>query len=379
MEYQSEAQVRALDARCRDAASPASRRAVRELRAMAPATQTLCAAKYALSDCENLVRCALDGGVSVESRFKGMPLLCIASRSGALRTQRTLLAGGADANARSYLGNTALMEAIIEKHYECARALIDVSDLAITSLDGQNALHVCINTGNEECFDLLLPRVSDVDVRLVQGVDEHGSPRPIFGETALMMACARGQHSMAKALLVRGASRMATNSGGWTPAICAVVKGHLSCLVLVLGKKGNYKLRPEQVNAADNLGAKALHYAAAGGHTKCCGVLIDAGARLDATPSGDINITPLILAQRKHPGNADLLRMLSGHGASAQASGTGCERCGATDVPLKSCTGCWSARFCSLACAQAHWPTHKTECQRKAAEREAGVQTRIVP
>ena len=42
-----------------------------------------------------------------------------------------LLDAGANANAQSWLGNTPLMNAMIEKHVECVRALLPASDLKI--------------------------------------------------------------------------------------------------------------------------------------------------------------------------------------------------------------------------------------------------------
>ena len=60
MDQQSEAENRALDARCRLPSSPASRTAVVKLRALAPPSQTLCIVGYALCDLPHLVRCAIE-------------------------------------------------------------------------------------------------------------------------------------------------------------------------------------------------------------------------------------------------------------------------------------------------------------------------------
>jgi len=177
MQYQSEAQDRALDAQCGDLASPASCRAIRELRAMSAENQNSCANDYAMSNCNNLLRCALAAGVSARSYSQGTSLLCIAAQHGFHRPLLTLLAAGADVNARSDVcGITALMESILSKRPECCRTLVDVSDLSLTNRLGRNALHVCVTTASQECFELLLPRVVDVDERTVPGVDWHGVP-----------------------------------------------------------------------------------------------------------------------------------------------------------------------------------------------------------
>jgi len=293
---------------------------------------------------------------------------------------RTLLDAGADPNMRDAVGNTALMESVIHKSTECCRILVDISDLSLTNRQGTNALHVSVNTGSQECFDLLLPRVSDVDARTVPGVGAHGAPLSSApGATALIMACGRGQHDMVKALLKRGASRTAKDSKGCSAAFYAAQCGHLSCLNLILGKEGNYKLSVEQVNAANIDGATALHFAAFLGHGKCVGLLVAAGARLDVTtPNGD---TPLMLARHRHATDSALLDVLAGRGPP-RLPGVGCDHCGATSGPdgrsVKICNGCHSARFCGDACLDAAWPTHKVECRRMAAEQKASVEPRDV-
>jgi len=60
MDRLSEAETRALDARCRLPTSPASRTAVVKLRVLAPASQAWCIVCYAQCDLPHLVRCALE-------------------------------------------------------------------------------------------------------------------------------------------------------------------------------------------------------------------------------------------------------------------------------------------------------------------------------
>ena len=228
---------------------------------------------------------------------------------------------------------------------------------------------------------MLLPLMSDVDVRTLQGTDERGEPEPFFHATALHLACQRGQQPMCKALLNRGASRMARDSLQRIPVHHAAYSGHLSCVLLLVGRPGKVLMTPDEVNAgADVKGTTALHLAALGGFDKVCGVLIQAGARLDAKlMSGH---TPLMLAQKKHPTNAALLALLSGAGP-AHLPGTVCDHCGKTaeqaTVPfLKSCGACYGMRYCGAACSAAAWPGHKAACKARVAEREEKSKPRVV-
>jgi ankyrin repeat protein len=288
-----------------------------------------------------------------------------------------LLARGANANVQEALGTTPLMSAIMFKHTRCAELLLPHSDLSLTCKQGRNAFHVCVNGASEECFKLLLPRVADVDVRTMAGVDADGET-VIASKTALHIACHRGQNKMAKELLKRGASRTARDSEQRTALHICARNGELSCLVAVLGHPGDYKMTPADVNAVDELGGTPLHYAAGEGNIQCCGALIGGGALLDVhSNNGE---TPLMVAQCEHPSNEELHALLAGEGP-ALAPGTVCDYCGRPEEAsrhLKNCDGCRAARYCGVACQTAAWPAHKEECRRRKAQRERRTGVTIV-
>jgi len=223
-----------------------------------------------------------------------------------------------------------------------------------------------------DCFELLLPHVDDVDVRTVQGIQADGSPYPLAHLTPLFLSCSFGQHDMAKALLRRGASRTARDSLHKTALHHAAQQGHASCVALLLGKPGRYKLTLDEVNAADSRGWTPLHAAAYYGHENVCGSLIAAGARLDVVDTRDR--TPLMFAQQKHPAKTAMLDLLAGRGPD-HPPGTICDGCGRpeAEVQLHPCSGCWAARYCSSACNATAWPAHKAECKRMQAAREARI------
>jgi hypothetical protein len=240
--------------------------------------------------------------------------------------------------------------------------------LSITNAQGRTAVHECAAAGDIECFELLLPLMSDVDVRTVPGIQPNGQPVPVFNVTPLLLACSFGHQAIAKALLRRGASRTARDSDLCTPLHEACREGHLFLAALLVGRPGRYKLTPDEMNATDVNGGTPLHYAAEFGQIQCCGMLIAAGARLDVRSAG--GSTPLMRAQHFHPANAELHALLAG-GGPAQAPGTLCDHCGEpeAETKLKSCIDCLVARYCGTACANAAWRSHKSECRRITAAR----------
>ena len=401
--------MRALEPKCASPHSSSSKRTVVQLNEQTVAYREDFlgfAVHWGLS---NLVRCALEAKISantcsksalkrpvlVEAAFdgharileqlleagadhslmssNGFTALNLAAQDGRLECIQLLLAAGADANMPESVGGaTSLLTAICHRHTDCARALLPVSDLLRTNRQGFNASHFSVLTANEECFEMLLPLMSDVDVRTVQGVDKRGQAMPFFNETPLHLACTRGQQQMAKALLKRGADRMARDSLQRTSCHYAAFNGHLSCLTLLIGQPGRRKMTPAEVDAVDVNGCTALHLSAEKGHTKIAGVLLEAGARLDSKTSD--GATPLMYAQQRHPTNAALLALLSGAGP-ANPPGTVCDHCGKTAAQasvnsLKGCSECHAVRYCGAACSAAAWKGHKKASRARVKERE---------
>ena len=228
---------------------------------------------------------------------------------------------------------------------------------------------------SEACFELLLPLMEDVDVRTVQGTDSHGSLAPYFNHSPLHTACMKGQMAMAKALLKRGADRMALDNAQCSPLHCAAMAGALSCVILLVGRPEKPLLTPDEVNARGEGGCTALHYAASFGNEKVCGVLLAVGARLDAKSVSGEN--PLMVAQHFHPGNAALIALLSGNGP-ANLPGTVCDHCGKpAGRRMLACAVCQLVRYCDSACQVAAWPGHKKESEAEKAERERRTGVRV--
>ena len=416
--FEDEAGMRALEPKCASPTSSTSKRTVAQLSKLTLECKEIYLNNAVCLGLSNIVRCALEAKISANTHVGGevkRPVLTaaafdgytrilkllldaganhsladddgdtalvLAASEGHLDCVRLLLAAGADANKTDSLGASPLMNAIMSRRRECVRALLPASNLLATNRMGRSALHVCATTANGEAFELLLPLVSDVDHRSSSpGVDGYGRTISVVNSTTLHFACERGQQQMARALLKRGANRMARDSLQRTPLHDASLEGHLSCCVLLVGQPGRRKMSPAEVDAADVNGFTALHLSASQGSEKICGFLLEAGARLDAETSD--GHTPLMIAQQFHPTNAGLLALLSGQGPAA-LPGTVCDHCGKTAAQasvnnLKACSQCHAVRYCGAACSAAAWAGHKKACRARAKEREEAAKPTIIP
>ena len=332
------------------------------------ATPLMCAAFQGHRD---VVKLLLSAGASPRTRSNecGNEPLHQAARGGDSAIIHLLLKAGADANAPGVHNDTALVVAIAQKRYLAVCELLPVTDLGVVNREGRKALHMCVSHGTVEVLDLLLPYVTDLDVGSVDGILPNGSPQAVLNYTALQIGCAFGQHAMVKKLVRLGASRTALNSLNETALMHAAVQGYLSCAAILLGQPAAFRMTPAEVNLASTTGWTALHDAARYGQPRVCGLLMQAGARLDA--SSTKGSTPLMVAQKEHPANAPLLELLSGN-APLPLPGTFCEHCSTVpDSALLHCGGCLSVRYCCLRCATADWPRHAAYCKLRREERES--------
>ena len=322
-----------------------------------------------------------DGAVLDDAANDGQgTLLALAVQTQHLDAVTKLLELGALANICDLLGNTPLISAVMEDNEPIARVLLPHTDLRVFNNSGLNAFH--LSARGRSCFKLLLPHFLDnVDVRSgqvrsVPGVDNNPNVGSPHNCTALMFACFGGHHRIVRELLANGALRNAVESDQRTPLMRSAFNGHLACLIMVLGRPGDYKLSAAEVNARTANGATALYWAAYKGHRTCCAVLVAAGADLNATCQGR---TPLDLAQESHADDAQLIALQEGGGAAAGVPPPQlCDGCGipSSQAPggkLRACSACQSVAFCSTACLAQAWPGHRAACQRiKAANKEAG-------
>jgi 26S proteasome non-ATPase regulatory subunit 10 len=150
-------------------------------------------------------------------------LMMSSSRDDATPTVSFLLARGADPNAITANGQTALHFAASKSHLAVARMLV-AKGASARKRDrrGQLALHRAAAVGSVPVMRLLLEERSPVDARDVDGL------------TALHHALAEGRGDAAVVLLRAGADSAVRDRVGELPIDCADAKVCCCCLSLLL-------------------------------------------------------------------------------------------------------------------------------------------------
>ena len=153
------------------------------------------------------------------------PGLIEAARNGDLRTVRALVASGANVNARSPMGFSALSGAAGKGHTEVVKFLLENGVNVNEKLRfGTNALDQASFWGHVSTVELLLAKGADVNIRK----DESN------GYTPLLSAVDNGHISIAKILLERGAQVNARDSRGSTALHSAALQKNDALIQLLL-------------------------------------------------------------------------------------------------------------------------------------------------
>ncbi|KAM4531161.1 protein TANC2 isoform 1-T1 [Odontesthes bonariensis] len=308
------------------------------------------------------------GGADVDYRcdvLNNAPLLCVHAHLGHADAVALLLDHGAQVNAQSHdgltalgfaaaaghldiltmlsqhrakvghvdsSGRSALVLAAQRGHLEVLRFLLKCTDWSCTSCCSQRgasrnqavqqALIAAASMGQAEMVSYLLDLPEE---------DEEGEQRPeiniydsLWGETALTAAAGHGRLSVSRLLLDQGAATEQNNRQGVTPLFSAVRRGHWQVVELLL----NHGV---DVNRVDQQGRTALMTAASEGHMTSAQLLLDHEASLDQTDRE--GLTALSWACLK--GQLALVRELVERGAAT----THADRSGRTPLDLAAFCG----------------------------------------
>src|SRR5271157_341453 len=216
---------------------------------------------------------------SVQTHKQNRTALVKAVEDGDLKMVKSLIAKGANVNARDEDGNTALIYAAGEGHLEIVKLLLDKgADVNAKSVDGMTALTRAhgVRKGDHwrEVVKLLIDKGADVDTKREEGLPE------------LISAVSRNDMEMVKLLLDKGADVNAKTTNGYTALNSAVwADPPRPELVRLLIEKG------ADVNARNSDGDAALMQAvtcpANYVSIEVVKLLLDSGADINAKATDD--------------------------------------------------------------------------------------------
>jgi len=140
---------------------------------------------------------------------------------------------------------------------------------------GDTGMILALREDSMNVFKLLL-NAPDIDPEAKSG----------NGDTALMIACFKGNKAAVEALLAKGAE---VNKPGWTPLHYAAANGHDEIIRLLLDKSA-------YIDAESPNKTTPMMMAARGGHIYTVKLLLDEGA--DATLKNDLGMSAIDFAMK---------------------------------------------------------------------------------
>ncbi len=260
---------------------------------------------------------------TAEPRAKWLPPgamtpLLFAAREGCVACIPVLAELGADLNATTPDGISAIVSALINGHYDAAGALIEAgTDVNLVDETGRSALYAAIDFStmpasnrpapyvlqNErsalDIAAMLLERGADVNVQLATmppyraKLDRGNDMMLNAGTTPLLRAAKAGDAAAIKLLLTHGADMTLTNRDGIDPLLAAAGLGTAE-----QDTTGRFKTEAQAIesielliaagldpNSSDRRGRTAVHGAALQGYNEVIRYLAMVGAKLDVADS----------------------------------------------------------------------------------------------
>lgn len=159
----------------------------------------------------------------------GLTPLLFAARDGDQEGVKMLVAAGANLNATTGLGETALMLAARNDHTATALYLLDKGADPNIVEAGHTALHFAVARKNADLVTALIAHKADVNVRLTKGQpDPDGNlrynqlPEYLLGATPYLLATALNEIETMKVLAAAGADPKTPMMDGTTPTMASM-------------------------------------------------------------------------------------------------------------------------------------------------------------
>lgn len=219
------------------------------------------------------------------------PLQCAMSESN-LEFCQLLLSHGANPNNAGF-GDPIMGIAAGNGDFEIVKLLIEKgADVDAVSELGWTALHKAAENDRREVQTYLLDRGADVDIQSQSG------------HTAISLAVSNNHPEVVKQLIDRGANVHLASTNGWSPIQLAYDSGEITRLLMEAGADGR--------RATNDL--TPLYFAASRNSTETVQALIVAGVDLEQEQVNDTHNTALTIAVKN--GHVDSARALLEAGAN---------------------------------------------------------------
>lgn len=193
---------------------------------------------------------------------KGRTTLHAAAYSEKVSGLQLALFWGSEVNLVDYEGRSALMVAA-ENGQTCAVEVLlqqAKADLSLLDINNNTALHLACNRSHEMCALLILAEIDDPSL-----INATNSAL----QTPLHLAARNGLATVVEVLLSRGATVLAVDEEGCTPALaCAPNKDVAECLALILSTMKPFPIKDAGISVLKHCSIAANHHPLPNGYAK---------------------------------------------------------------------------------------------------------------